>query len=68
MPEAVLQNETQYLQPKLHDQLFNKTGIDYDDLDNNTIQLDLEKDPEYIKCLKEYGEKMDMLQGAATQK
>lgn len=66
MPEAVLQNETQYLQPKLHDQLFNQTGVDFDDLDSNTIRLQLEKDPEYIKCLQEYGEKMDKLQGLAA--
>lgn len=67
MPEAVLQNETQYLQPKLHDQLFNQTGIDFEDLDANTIRLELEKDPEYIKCLQEYGEKMDKLQGQAAE-
>ena len=67
MPEAVLQNETQYLQPKLHDQLFLQTGVDFDDLDANTIRLKLEEDPEYIKCLKEYGEKMDKLQGQAAE-
>ena len=61
-----MQMEMNLLQPKLQDKLFNQTGIEYDDLDNNTIAHKLEEDPEYIKSLKEYGEKMDKLQSDQT--
>jgi len=41
------------------DLMFNRIGIDAEDLEFNTRKLDLENDEDYKKLLLEYNEKME---------
>jgi len=51
-----------YLQPKLTDNLFLKTGIELDDLVRNSELLKIEDDADYQVSMKEYGETIEKLQ------
>ena len=59
-----VQLEIKFLQFKCVDIMFNRTGIDVDDLEFNTRKLDLENDEEYKKLLLDYNEKMENLSKA----
>lgn len=61
LSESEIYSEIQYLQPMLQDTFFNQTGIEIESLNWHTEQLDLEKDEEYIKILKEYHETVENL-------
>lgn len=57
-----VQNEIRFLRFKCVDILFNRSGVDVDDLEFNTRKLDLENDDDYKKLLLEYSEQMENLQ------
>jgi len=62
LPPASLQDEVRYLQPILTDRLFLQTGVELEDLVKDSEKLKLEEDPEYQKLMKEYEEKIELLQ------
>ena len=43
------------------DRLFLKTGVESDDLDKTTEDLNLDNDPEYQKMVAEYTEKVQSM-------
>ena len=47
MPPAAIEGEVRYLQPKLTDFLFLKTGIELENLVNDSSILKIDEDPEY---------------------
>ena len=62
LPAADIQSEIRYLQPKMQDKLWLKTGVDQDDLEFHIGALKMEEDEEYLQMLKEYNEVMENLQ------
>lgn len=54
MHPTEVQHEVRFLQFKCVDMMFNRTGIDVDDLEFNTRKLDLENDEDYKNMLLEY--------------
>ena len=61
MHPTEVQHEVRFLQFKCVDMMFNRTGIDVDDLEFNTRKLDLENDEDYKNMLLEYNQKMENL-------
>jgi len=49
------------LRVKLEDRFFIVTGIEIDELEFCTRELNLENDEEYIKMMKIYNEKLELL-------
>jgi len=58
---AQIENEMPLLRVKLEDRFFIVTGIEIDELEFCTIELNLENDEEYIKMMKDYNEKLELL-------
>ena len=50
-----------FLRIKLEDRFFLTAGLDVQDLEFNTMKLELQKDPEYEQMMKEYNAKLEKL-------
>lgn len=55
-----MQFEAEMLPNKLVDQLFLELGIEKDDLDTATLELDMEHDKEYTSMLEDFNQKMEL--------
>ena len=52
---------------KLVDQLFLELGIEKDDLDTATLELDMEHDKEYTSMLEDFNQKMELASKGADK-
>mmetsp|Transcript_39507 Transcript_39507/g.60308 ORF Transcript_39507/g.60308 Transcript_39507/m.60308 type:complete len:127 (-) Transcript_39507:28-408(-) len=64
MPPAAVQDEVRFLQPKLSDLLFLQIGVETEDLEFHTGELNLGEDKEFCALVDEYNEKVNLLQKA----
>jgi hypothetical protein len=62
MPPAQIENETRFMQPKMTDELFLKTGVEHEELEFHVRALHLDEDQDFIALIEEYTKRVEAVQ------